>query len=178
MGLMLPTARTLRDLYKTEIAAGASGKNFMASKLVWIWATIRRSLYGSQPHRSHRATRRTHSPLAAIPFHVSFLIHARPTQGRRKLPLLGQRLPPLFRRSCRNRSRHRHTCNIINAITSATNSTAAAAITAAIAADSAVSASVATTPPPPHSQCSPPYTSSYPCHTSSRSAGTAAAATA
>ena len=40
MGLMLPTARTLRDLYKTEIAAVASGRNFMASKLVWIWATI------------------------------------------------------------------------------------------------------------------------------------------
>jgi hypothetical protein len=30
MGLMLPTARTLRDLYKTEIAAVASGRNFMA----------------------------------------------------------------------------------------------------------------------------------------------------
>jgi hypothetical protein len=74
------------------------------------------------------------------------------TQGRRKLPLLGQRLPPLFRRSCRNRSR----IAIINAITSATDSTAAAAITAAIAADSAASASVDTTPPPPHSQCSPP----------------------
>lgn len=29
MGLMLPTARTLRDLYKTESAAGASGKDFM-----------------------------------------------------------------------------------------------------------------------------------------------------
>jgi len=29
MGLMLPTARTLRDLYKTESAASASGKDFM-----------------------------------------------------------------------------------------------------------------------------------------------------
>ena len=53
MGLMLPTARTLRDLYKTEIAAGASGRNFMASKLVWIWATIQ------------QATRRTVSMAAS-----------------------------------------------------------------------------------------------------------------
>ena len=52
MGLMLPTARTLRDLYKTEIAAVASGRNFMASKLVWIWATI-------------QATRRTVSMAAS-----------------------------------------------------------------------------------------------------------------
>jgi hypothetical protein len=85
MGLMLPTARTLRDLYKTEIAAVASGRNFMASNLVWIWATIQAdSLYGSQPHGSHRVAT---APRAAHTL---------------------QLLQSLFRRSCRNRSRHRH----------------------------------------------------------------------
>ena len=55
MGLMLPTARTLRDLYKTEIAAGASGRNFMASKLVWIWATIQAARRTVSMAASHTA---------------------------------------------------------------------------------------------------------------------------
>jgi len=67
MGLMLPTARTLRDLYKTEIAAGASGKNFMASKLVWIWATIQAALGGVSMAASHTAAI---APRAAHTLHL------------------------------------------------------------------------------------------------------------
>jgi hypothetical protein len=52
---MLPTARTLRDLYKTEIAAVASGRNFMASKLVWIWATIQAARRTVSMAASHTA---------------------------------------------------------------------------------------------------------------------------